>query len=358
MLWPGYVASMASLLLSLLLLLSVLIMTIVNIGNISESYLQAIARIGFGSGQDIGSLAQLSGIADNAPGKATPAKEIDASPPPRLDSTQILSAQFHSARFGRRSSASTPDAAGSSDQPLVLDLGTANFDREAAKQAAALAAQDQQLLTQVDLSKVDIRKIKFNNLDFSGVTLHRGLTPQQMSKVDFSGVDFAGLSPDRVKKIKPFLAKEAIIYQLELLKTRPKVIAKPKPDQAPAPVAPIPPIPTTVPAVTVPAQPPALTADHYRIVFTEETTELNRTQKQQFLTWTDSIKATGEQVRIWTEVPAGDDFLQRSALARLQMLRTWLIDAGVTADRVRIALQNAGTAPIRDLTLHIELQKR
>ena len=98
--------------------------------------------------------------------------------------------------------------------------------------------------------------------------------------------------------------------------------------------------------------------DHYRIAFTEEATELNRTQKQLFLSWVESIKASSDPVRVWAEVPPGDDFLQRSAFARLQLLRTWLIDAGVSSQRVRIALQNGGTAPLRELTVHLELQKR
>jgi hypothetical protein len=336
---------MASLLLSMLLVCAVLIMTIGQIGSISESYQQAIARIGFGAGQDIARLVQIAGMTEGPAGHGIAAEDMGSSSP-AIESTQLLTAQFHSARFGRKSGAAAADASGNSYTPLALDFGKGNFDRDAARQAAALAAQDKQLLAQVDLSKVDIRKIKFNNLDFSGVTFHRSLTPQQMAKIDFSGVDFGNLTPDRVKKIKPLLAKEAVLYQLELQKARPKALPTPVPIPAPALPAPVP-----VPSA------PALVY-HYRIVFTEETTDLNRAQKQLFLSWAENIKASSDPVRVWTEVPSGDDFLQSGAFARLALLRTWLIDAGVPAERVRIALQNSGNAPLRELTVHIELQKR
>lgn len=352
--WPGYVAAMASLLLSLLLVCAVLIMTIGQIGSINESYQQTIARIGFGAGQDIGRLAQIAGIGDTAAGGNAAVPDDTDAATAGMNSSQLLTAQFHSARFGRKADASTADA------PLVLDLANGNVDREAARQAAALAAQDKQLLAQIDLSKVDIRKIKFNNLDFSGVSLHRGLTPQQMSRIDFSAVDFGNLTPDRVKKIKPLLAKEAVLYQIELQKSRPRSVATP-PQSPPRPVvAPAPAVVSTPPPAAPPAAAaaPSVPPDQYRIVFSEETTDLSRAQKAVFTSWVDNIKASGDPVRVWTEIPTGDDFLKRSAFARLQILRGWLIDAGVPAERVRIALQNSNAATLRDLTVHIEIQKR
>ncbi len=347
--WPGYVAAMASLLLSLLLVCAVLIMTIGQIGSISESYQQAISRIGFGSGEDVKRMVQIAGMTDGPAGPSMAVEDMGRDAPPPIDSSQLLTAQFHSARFGRKSGAAVANAAGNSDTPLVLDLANGIFDRDAARQAASLAAQDRQLLAQVDLSKVDIRKINFKNLDFSGVVLSRSLTPQQMAKIDFSQVDFGNLTPERIKKLKPILAKEAILYQLELQKVRPQPLPK---------AAPMPPAPASIVAVPAPTPPAPVPPDHYRIAFTEEATELNRTQKQLFLSWVESIKASSDPVRVWTEVPSGDDFLQRSAFARLQLLRTWLIDAGVSSQRVRIALQNGGTAPLREVTVHLELQKR
>lgn len=349
--WPGYVAAMASLLLSLLLVCAVLVMTIGQIGSISESYQQTISRIGFGAGQDIGRLAEIAGLSDDPVNESASGGISGASGGSEIpDSKQLLTAQFHSAKFGRKAATATTDVGGTSDTPLVLDVGNARFDRDAAKQAAALAAQDKQILSQVDLSKVDIRKIRFNNFDFSGIVLNRNLTAQQMAKIDFSGVDLSHLTSDRVKKIKPFLAKEAILYQIEIQKSRPRSFLSQAINTSPAPTLPV--------IVPKPPVTPMPATGQYRIVFSDETTELNRAQRQLFLNWVDSLKTSTELVRVSTEIPAGDDFLQRSAFSRLQLVRSWLLDAGLSSDRVRIALLNAGSAPLREMSLSIELQKR
>jgi hypothetical protein len=334
--WPGYVAAMASLLLSLLLVCAVLVMTIGQIGGISDKYQQTLAKIGLGSMQDIARLAKLAGISEDAATiKVDPAIELDAASGAPLAASG-LAAKFHSTRFGRK-----PSSQDGADGVLPLDLNNGLFDREAAMQAAALAAQDRQLLAQVDLSKIDIRKIRFKNLDFSGVSLYKGLTPEQMAKVDFSEVNFGQLSQSLIHKVKPLLAKEAIRYQLELLR-----VGRKAPPPAPVVVAPPPP--------AAPVPPP----EHLRLVFSDETWEIGRTQKQQFQIWLKTLKPSTDPILLWAEIPGNDDHLQRSVFARLQLVKSWLVDAGLPAERLRIALRNTATAPLRDMTFHIELQKR
>lgn len=344
--WPGYVAAMASLLLSLLLVCAVLVMTIGQIGTLSEGYQQAMARTGFGTGQDISRLAKLAGLDDSAASSAASDTSSRRFVSASADIPPDFIARFHSTRFGRNAQAGE-STDGSSKRPLVLDLAKGHFDPDAARQAAALAAQDRQLLAQVDLSRVDIQKIRFNHLDFSGVALHKSLTPAQMARIDFKGVDFGNLTPERVQKIKPLLAKEAIRYQLALHKSAGKTVT------APPPPVPAPPV-----LATPPPSPPAVPLEHFSLTFVDETWDLQRTQKTQFSAWADILKTAREPVRLWAEVPAQDDLLKRSAYARLQLVRSWLLDAGLPADRLRLALQSTGAAPMRELTVHIELQKR
>lgn len=335
--WPGYVAAMASLLLSLLLVCAVLVMTIGQIGGISDKYQQTLAKIGLGSMQDIARLAKLAGISEDVAAiKVDPAIELDDPKGAPLPASS-LAAKFHSTRFGRK-----PSSQDGADGVLPLDLHNGLFDREAALQAAALAAQDRQLLTQVDLSKIDIQKIRFKNLDFSGVSLYKGLTPAQMAKVDFSEVNFGQLSQSLINKLKPLLAKEAIRYQLELLR-----VGRKAPPPTPVVVAP----PSAAPA-------PAPAPEHLKLVFTDEAWEMGRAQKQQFQAWFKTLKPTADPILLWAEIPGNDDNLQRSVFARLQLVKSWLVDTGVPAERLRVALRNTATAPMRDLTFHIELQKR
>jgi hypothetical protein len=339
--WPGYVAAMASLLLSLLLVCAVLVMTIGQIGSLSEGYQQSMMKIGFGSGMDVSRLAKLAGLDDHpGPGAASDAQKAHPVAA-NFNAAQQLSAQFHSTRFGRKSLGEA--AAGKFDMPLALDLLNATFDPEAARQAAALAAQDINLLTQVDLSRADVRKIRFKSLDFAGVSFHKDLTPTQMLGIDFSGVDFGKLTPDRVQKIKPMLAKEAIRYQMNALKygIKPQVLA----------AAPVLPVLQAKPSPPLPAQ------DHFTLAFVDEAWDLQRSQKSQFQAWTDTLKTAREPIRVWAEVPAQDDYLKRSAYTRLQLVRTWLLESGIPADRLRVALQSTTAGPSRDLTVHIELLK-
>ena len=118
--WPGYVAAMASLLLSLVLVLAVLAVTISQIGTITEGYNEAIRKSGFGSKEQVDRLAKVAGIGDgtgDGTGTGTGTGNAKAS------------AGMPSAQKG------APSLITAKPDRFILDMGRANFDRDAARRA-------------------------------------------------------------------------------------------------------------------------------------------------------------------------------------------------------------------------------
>lgn len=357
--WPGYVAAMASLLLSLLLVCAVLVMTIGQIGSIIESYEQSIAKMGM-DGKDIERLAQLAGISDEQPEKNNEAEEKKSTESP--EPVPAESPEFTKNQFAEDAKNNEPLAKKDDGLEIKLDLENGLFNLDAAKQAAALAASDRALLAQIDLSKVDVRKIRFKGLDFSGVQLNKALTAQEMKKIDFKDVDFGKLSQERINKLKPILAKEAVRFEIKRMaavkqaavQTPPPPRVKPVEPKAaePAPPASPPPPPAPKPAPIV-AQP-----ETYKVVFSDETVELGKVQKQTLLQWVERLKQMDAPVRIWAEIPAGNDALQRSAYTRLVLLRGWVIEGGIPANMVQVNLESVPGNFSGNLTFHMAPVRR
>lgn len=357
--WPGYVAAMASLLLSLLLVCAVLVMTIGQIGSIIESYEQAIAKMGMDN-QDIDRLAQLAGISDEQPDKSEETEEKKVTE--ATATKRVESPQFTKNQFADESKNNEPLAKRGGSAESKLDLENGLFNLDAAKKAAALAASDRALLAQIDLSNVDVRKIRFKGLDFSDVQLHKGLTPVEMKKIDFKEVDFGKLTQARIEKLKPILAKEAIRFEIKRMaaaKLTARVAAPVSPraklpeakvPESVAPASPPPPAPKPAP---IGAQP-----ETYKVVFTDETVELGKVQKQTLLQWVERLKQMDLPVRIWAEIPAGNDALQRSAYSRLVLLRGWVIEGGLPANLVQVNLESVPGNFSGNLTFHMAPVRR
>ena len=191
--WPGYVAAMASLLLSLVLVLAVLAVTISQIGTITEGYNEAIRKSGFGSKEQVDRLAKVAGIGDGT-GDGTGTGNAKAS------------AGMPSAQKG------APSLIKAKPDRFILDMGRANFDRDAARRAAEWVGRDKNLLRQIDLSKVDLSKLNYSKLDISKIDLSKNLTADELKKIDFSKVNLGHLTAKRIEALKPFIAKEGIRY--------------------------------------------------------------------------------------------------------------------------------------------------
>lgn len=352
--WPGYVAAMASLLLSLLLVAAVLVVTISQIGNVNELYEEQIAKIGFSSREEVDRLANLAGIS----GKTT---EGDTSLnkdglPSATQPAQNAPGQTGISPASREGLLGAKPTVEIDKLKKALDLNLANFDPKAAKDLARLVASDVNLLQQIDLSKVDVRKIKFTGLDLTKIDLSRNIAAQDLKKIDFSQVDFGQLTPQRIEILKPFIAKEGIRYRLleqQQEKQRIKPVKEPPPPPAPAPVA----LPSPPPEKP---KPEPLLPEKLQIKYIEEAKDPSPEQKKKIVQAMEVMYRQYGAIRIWTPLPNDDIYLKRTAFSRLTALRAMALEAGFTSSRVQIAIDvvPGSSMPQRDMTLFVaELKK-
>ena len=350
--WPGYVAAMASLLLSLLLVAAVLVVTISQIGSVSESYQQAIANIGFKSRQDVDRVARLAGISEDSD-----AQEPELDQDGRLakvgpESGAVAAGKKVNSRVivdGNQKNVTES----SKDALPVLDLSRAVFDPVAAREAAKLAANDKALLAQIDLSKVDVSKIKFKGIDISKIDLSRQISPADMRKIDFSQANLSTLDPARMALLKPFIAKEAIRYQLQLQRQKVAPVTLPKVVAISPPVALVPP---PKPKTDSPVPQP----ERLQINYIEEAMEPLPAQKQQILQALAALQRQSAPIRIWTQLPNEDIYLKRTAYSRLIAMRALAVEAGFASSLVQVDIVTVpGMAvPQRDMAIFIAEQKK
>lgn len=301
--WPGYVAAIASLLLSLLLVLAVLVVTISQIGSVAESYEKAIANAGFQSIEDLEKAAKLAGISESR------------TPPVN---TSLNSSNLQ-------------------EIPSPLDLERANFDPQAAREAARLAAEDAALLAQIDLSKVDITKVKFAGLDVSKIDLFNRISSDDLQKIDFSQINWGALESVRVGVLKPFVAKEAIRYQLQRKKLLPNGATK-----------------TAMPDTSKRAGTPRPTED-LQITFIEDATGPSAGQKRPLLQAFEALQRKNTSLSMKIELPNEDIYLKRMAYARLLALHALATEAGFLASNIQLSINTASGAaiPLRNMTIYV-----
>jgi hypothetical protein len=354
--WPGYVAAMASLLLSLLLVAAVLVVTISQIGSVSESYQQAIANIGFKSTQQVESMARVAGIFEGTSDRDSEGSEINPDQSGQLGKVNASSKVKMDPSKARVISEESKGAAGQDKKP-ILDFANANFDRDSARQAAMLTANDKALLAQIDLSKVDVSKIKFTNIDISKIDLSKNISAEDFKKIDFSAVNFGTVIQGRIEALKPFIAKEGIRYQMALQKRqfeakRQDKVAEVKPlVAAPAPAPVLAPAPAAVVA-------PAVTGDRsnaLRINYLEDAIDALPAQKQSIVQSLSALNRQDNKLRVWVNLPSDDVYLKRIAYSRLMAVRAMAIEAGFPPGRVSVSIETvAGLAPlVREMTFHV-----
>ena len=340
--WPGYVAAMASLLLSLLMVCAILVVTIGQIGTLSDGFMVAISESGFSSASQLERQLKQAGFSEERLSEmsrspsAGSATSFEVNPATELDPNGIIrkGAAFKFAR------------------PIALNLQEGWFDPQAAQRAAQLASQDRELLAQIDLSRVDLRKIRFSGIDLRGVKFNRALTPKDMQGIDFSKVDFGRLRPDLIEKLKPIIAQEAMRYQLALLKSGGKVSTANLPISVLAP----PPSPV-VTAAQAKLDEPIESRDHFLVTFVDEAAEPSAQQRQQVAQIFTELRNRNVPVRIWAEIPPDNEYLQRLAYARLITLRSWALQAGFDASRLAVKLERApATAVVREISFHVVVQ--
>ena len=317
--WPGYVAAMASLLLSLVLVLAVLAVTISQIGTITEGYNEAIRKSGFGSKEQVDRLAKVAGIGDGT-GDGTGTGTGNAK----------ASAGMPSAQKG------APSLITAKPDRFILDMGRANFDRDAARRAAEWVGRDKNLLRQIDLSKVDLSKLNYSKLDISKIDLSKNLTADELKKIDFSKVNLGHLTAKRIEALKPFIAKEGIRYQMLLQGTQKPITANN--DKPPPP----------------PPKPEKLF-----IRFIEESTEPLPQQRQQIIQALSQMARDAKAVRIWTRLPSNDLYTRRTAFSRLTAMQVLAVEAGFGNTAIQLDMEAVPGKPVpqREMTVYVEAKQ-
>jgi hypothetical protein len=286
----------------LLLVAAILVFTISQIGGVIEGYESAVKEAGFTSADQVEATAKSAGLPD-----PTQATKAEPDKKPKLEK---------------------------------LDLTRANFDPEAAREAAKLAEQDAELLRQIDLSQVDLSKVKFKKgLDLSGIDLSRALSKEDMKKIDFSKVNFGSVPPEQLRQLKPFIAKEAIKLKLQGLKAQAKLKkaekkAKKEAKKAKAdPKLALPQAPAPEP--TKP-EPPKKPPQRLQVTYIDEVNTLPALQKQELVKALDVLLQQDAKLRIWMQLPTDDVYLKRTAYTRLVALKALAIEAGFAPARVLI----------------------
>jgi hypothetical protein len=237
--WPGYVAAMASLLLSLLLVVAVLVITIGQVGMIQDDYIKATRRLGYSSFEDVLSVAKSLGVDVDTLLHASTEVPTDLS----SIGTQPAQGGVDIGEQGGEDLA-LPSPLEVSE---LLDFSSFTYDREMAKVAAQrLSSADAALLQSVDLSMIDLSKIRLSPLSGT-LNLSPGVTDQMLEQIDFSQVDFGQADPQLLDRAKPFLAQRALEFLLDI-----KNSPVEKPQRKPPPP---PPLPAPPPAPPVPERP-------------------------------------------------------------------------------------------------------
>jgi hypothetical protein len=348
--WPGYVAAMASLLLSLLLVAAILVFTISQIGGVIEGYEKAIKDTGFESREQVDEIAKSVGLDDSLPEVAQAGKVNERS----IAEMRSLTAR---------------QLADLERERPPLDFSRANFDPEAARAAAKLAAEDAEVLRQIDLTQVDVSKIVFTGLDLSKIDLARAISAADMKKIDFSKVDFGLVAKGRIEALKPFIAKEAVRFQVQQLQwqaTQKRVDPRLRGDDGTRSSFPPPPsfplrresIPAPAPAAMPEPpkpEPPKLPPDRLQVTYVDEVNTLPASQKQQLLQALDGLQRQGMSVRVWVNLPTDDVYLKRTAYARLVSLKAMALEAGFTPSRVQIDIDTVPgmAAPQSEMTFYL-----
>lgn len=197
--WPGYVAAMASLLLSLLLVSAVLVMTIGQIGEISDKYLKSMVSLGFSSSKEILLVAKKLGV---------DVDQILAMQGQKTSNVAIANNQGDTKLVEKSTETIAVHEATGLRKYINFDYFT--YDKEVASQVASeLLQADKNLLALIDLSNVQLANIKFNS-DVSNLDLASEVANKLIREADFSKVDFGGLQNLQIEKVKPFLARMAL----------------------------------------------------------------------------------------------------------------------------------------------------
>lgn len=197
--WPGYVAAMASLLLSLLLVSAVLVMTTGQIGEISDKYLKSMVSLGFSSSKEILLVAKKLGV---------DVDQLLAMQGSKQNTVAIPNNQNFTKPVDKSTEAVAVHEATVLNKYINFDDFT--YDKKVASQVAfELLQADKKLLTLVDLSHVQLANIKFNS-DVSNLDLSSEVANKLIREADFSKIDFGGLQNRQIEKIKPFLARIAL----------------------------------------------------------------------------------------------------------------------------------------------------
>jgi hypothetical protein len=347
--WPGYVAAMASLLLSLLLVAAVLVVTISQIGSVSESYQQAIANIGFKNKEEVDRVARLAGISDTVEDQAS-----DAEDQQRL--IKEANNTFRKKIDSRLLAESKPEDVSRSPgvEQSRLDLMRTVFNREAAREAADLVSQDKALLAQIDLSGVDISKVKFKGIDIRAIDLSRQISASDLKKIDFSQINLAALDTSRLNTLKPFIAKEAIRYQLQIKPQAPKTaVPLAQPIEPPEAIE----LPKPKPQIDS----SAVHSNKLQINFIEDVIDPLTVEKQQIVQELEALRRQTASIRIWTTVPSEDIYLKRTAYSRLIVLRVLATQAGFASSSVQLDIVSAPSSTIttkRDMAILIAEHKK
>lgn len=340
--WPGYVAAMASLLLSLLLVVAVLVITIGQVGMIQDDYIKATRRLGYSSFEDVLSVAKSLGV------------DVDTlldAPTGVPNDLSSIGTQTSKGKGGVGTEGENDFALPSSlEVSELLDFSSFTYDREMAKVAAQrLSSADAALLQSVDLSKVDLSKIRLSPLSGT-LNLSPGVTDQMLEQIDFSQVDFGQADPHLLDRAKPFLAQRALEFLLDI-KNSPDEKPQPKPEPSPAPLVSAPSAPERpLPEVGDQGEPVLLLDFVDRLQGPDEKTigEIRERLRR--------MRTQADSLLIWVQdQPDPDTAAVRSANLQMLSIRRLALEAGWPSQAVTVRYSKGASRVGHSEGFHIHI---
>jgi hypothetical protein len=297
--WQGYAAAIASLLIGLLLLVSLFAMATGLIGGLHETYVQKVKQAGFQNVDDIGVFA----------------KKYD------LDS-RVAS--------GTKSSESLSGFEPVRGQPAIHDAQR-SFDEQSARSAYAEALRQPvtpQFLLHLDQVRLD--QINLDPIDPKRHDPRQALTDLDIQKIDIgpAGLNgLNGLNRDQLHRVKPLVIQMAL-RQWHQNNNKPGQNNNVSPSD--------------ISRLNVMASDD--TPGLLRLIFTQDSNQIPDEHKSRLKTWINTWRDKNSRIQLsaaWTG--SGDALIGRSIYSRLVSVRDEFIQSGLEPSAITIHIDRKPT---------------
>jgi hypothetical protein len=295
--WQGYAAAIASLLISLLLLVSLFAMATGLIGGLHETYIQKVKQAGFENVEDIDAFAKKFDLNNQLAG-------------------------------GKKSAGSSSGFEQGNGQKTINDeLRT--FDEASARSAYAEALR--QPVTPQFIVHLD--QVKLDQVDLAPIQpqLHnpqQPLSSKEIQKVDISNIGLSELSSEQLHRIKPLVVQMAL-RQWHQNNNKPNQKVNLSPSDL-----------NRLNAIAA-ADPPGL----LRLVFAQDSNQIPDEQKSRLKNWINAWRDKNSRIQIsaaWTG--SGDALVGRSIYTRLVSVRDEFVKSGMEPSAITINIDRKPSA--------------